>query len=209
VGRRESYVDGEKDRANGKAAKAGRLLTPEEVREVVLKLARENSWGYTRILGELKKLDVRKICRSTVVKILKENGLDPGPRRGQGRWDEFLRIHAKTLWATDFFSTKVWTTRGLVDVFVLFFLHVGSRKVFVTGLTPNPDKAWIVQQARNAALFFADHPEKPRYLLRDHDTKYVLEFDQRLESEGIEVKVVGPGAPNMNAYAERFVQSIW
>jgi hypothetical protein len=53
-------------------------------------LARENAWGYTRILGELKKLGVGKISRSTVIKILKDNGLEPGPRRGEGTWDDFL-----------------------------------------------------------------------------------------------------------------------
>ena len=40
-------------------AKQGRRRTPEEIRKLVLKLARENEWGYTRILGELKKLGMR------------------------------------------------------------------------------------------------------------------------------------------------------
>ncbi len=57
---------------------------PEDIRDLVLRLARENAWGYTRILGELKKLGVGNISRSTVIKILKENGFDPGPRRGEG-----------------------------------------------------------------------------------------------------------------------------
>src|SRR5581483_8936074 len=102
----------------------GRPRTPEEVRELVLKLARENGWGYTRILGELKKLGARKICRSTVVNILKEAGLDPGPKRGEGTWDEFLKRHAETLWACDFFSKRVWTAGGFVEMFVLFFIHL-------------------------------------------------------------------------------------
>src|SRR5262249_4185723 len=60
-----------------KAAQPGRPRTKEEIRQLVLKLARENAWGYTRILGELKKLGVPKISRSTVVNILKAAELEP------------------------------------------------------------------------------------------------------------------------------------
>ncbi|HEY8506127.1 MAG TPA: hypothetical protein VIL46_16190 [Gemmataceae bacterium] len=165
-------------------ARPGRPRTEAEVWELVLRLARENAWGYSRILGELKKLGVRSIARSTVVNILKEAGLDPGPKRGEGTWDEFLKRHAQTLWACDFFSCKVWTLRGLVDVFVLFFIHIGTRRVFVSGMTAHPDRAWVAQQGRNAAMVFADEPVRPRYLLRDHDTKFVEEFDQVLGAEG-------------------------
>jgi putative transposase len=69
---------------------------------------------------------VRSVTKNTVRNILKAEGLAPGPKRGEGSWDEFIKRHAATLWATDFFSKKVWTARGLVDVFVLFFIHVGS-----------------------------------------------------------------------------------
>jgi putative transposase len=97
----------------------GRPRTAEAIRELVVRLAGENAWGYTRILGELKKLGVRAICRSTVVNILRREGLDPGPQRGEDTWDDFLRRHAATLWACDFFAKPVWTFRGLVEVYVL------------------------------------------------------------------------------------------
>jgi putative transposase len=130
----------------------------------VLRLARENAWGYTRIVGELRKLGIAKISRSTVIKILKEHGLEPGPRRGEGSWDGFLKRHAQTLWACDFFSKKVWTMSGLVQMFVLFVIHLGSRRVHVVGMAANPDRAWMVQQARNLALIFEREPVKPKYL---------------------------------------------
>jgi putative transposase len=139
---------------------------------------------------------------------LRENGLEPGPQRGAGTWDEFVRRHAATLWACDFFSTKVWTLAGLVDVFVLFFIQVGSRRVHVAGMTAHPDRAWMTQQARNVAMFFAEQPERPRYLLRDRDTKFVRAFDEILEAEGVTVKAITPCSPNLNAYAERFVQTV-
>ncbi len=79
------------------ARKPGRPRTSDEIRELVLKLARENSWNYTRILGELRKLGIKRVSRQTVKVILKENDIDSGPKRGKGSWDEFLKIHAETL----------------------------------------------------------------------------------------------------------------
>ena len=89
-------------------------------------MARENGWGYTRILGELKKLRIRNICRNTVKNILKEHGFDLGPKRGYGTWDEFLKIHLKTLWACDVASKEVWTLKGKVQHFILFFIEKQS-----------------------------------------------------------------------------------
>jgi putative transposase len=102
----------------------------------------------------------------------------------------------------------VWTCRGLVDIFVLFFLQMGSRKVFLAGVTAHPNRACVLQQARNFVLHADGQPDKPEYLLRDYDTKFVPEFDAVLESEGITVKKVGPLASNMNAWAERWIQSV-
>ena len=46
------------------------------------------------------------------------------------------------------------------------------------------------------------------HLIIDHDSKYVAGFDAVLEADGVKVKRVGPRAPNMNAFAERFVQTL-
>jgi putative transposase len=188
--------------------KPGRPRTPEETRELVVKLARENGWGYTRILGELKKLGIRTISRSTVVNILKEAGLDPGPKRGKGTWDQFVKRHAATLWAADCVSVRTLTAAGFVDLYLLFFIHIGSRKVIVSNPTANPDSAWVAQQARNATIQMQDWGRKCEYLLIDHDPKFQPNFDTVFEAEDTEVKRVGPKAPNMNAYAERWVQTL-
>ncbi len=87
-------------------AKPGRPRTDDEVRELILRLAKANGWGYTRILGELKKLAVGSVSRSTVVNILIANGFDPGPTRGKGTWSVFIERHAKTLWASDFLQVQ-------------------------------------------------------------------------------------------------------
>ncbi len=108
--------------------KPGRPRIPDEIRKLVLRLAKENSWGYTRILGELRKLGIKSISRQTVKVILKDNDNDPGPKCGTGTWDEFLKIHADTLWQYDLVSKPMWTVKGLVDLYFLVYLHLGTRR---------------------------------------------------------------------------------
>jgi putative transposase len=190
------------------ARRPGRPRVLEDIRTVVIRLARETGWGYTRILGELRKLGYRSVCRSTVVNILREAGLEPGPRRGWGSWDDFVQRHAATLWACDFFSVRMATLTGFVEVYVLAFLHVGSRRAFFSGFTANPTAEWVKQQARNASMQMAEWGLPASHLLIDHDTKFSAGFDTVFEAEGTEVKRVGPRAPNLNAHVERFIQSV-
>src|SRR5690606_24447575 len=74
--------------------------TPDDVRVLVIKIRKESNFGYTRILGELRKLGIR-ISRQTVKNILKEAGLTPEPDDGADSWEAFLRRHAATLWQCD------------------------------------------------------------------------------------------------------------
>ena len=116
--------------------------------------------------------------------------------------------HAATLWASDFVSVRTLTASGVVDLYLLFFIHVKSRKVTVSAPTVNPDAAWAAQQARNASMQIQDWNLTATHLLIDHDTKYAASFDAVFEAQDVEVKRVGPRAPNMNAYAERWVQTL-
>jgi putative transposase len=189
-------------------AKPGRPRTESEIRELIVRLGRENQWGYTRVLGELRKLGVHTVSRSTVANVLRESGLDPGSKRGEGSWTEFVTRHAATLWASDFVSARTLTSAGVVDLYLLFFTHVGSRRVVVSNPTAHPDAAWVAQQARNATMEVADLGLTATHLLIDHDAKFTGAFDAVWDAEGCEVRRVGPRAPNMNAYAERWVQSL-
>lgn len=63
-------------------------------------------------MGELCKLGIRSLSCNTVKNILIENGYDTGPKRGLGTGDEFIKIHAATLWQCDFFSKKVLTPKA-------------------------------------------------------------------------------------------------
>ncbi|RPI61145.1 MAG: integrase [Planctomycetaceae bacterium] len=195
-------------KSHRKTGKRGRPRTTDDLRRIILRLAAENCWGYTRIVGELKKLGIRNVSRSTVINILKVNGFDPGPKRGEGTWDEFVKIHAKTLWACDFLQKRILTRFGMVDFFVLFFIHIGSRKVFVSGITDHPHAQWMTQQARNFSIHLHESGMEATHLIRDGDKKFVEQFNEFLSAGGTEIVRIPPAAPNMNPFAERWCQSL-
>ena len=188
--------------------KRGRPKTDTEIRELVVKLARENEWGYTRILGELKKLGIQSISRNTVKNILKEYGLDPGPKRGEGTWDEFLKIHAKTLWQCDFLSKKTLTIKGFRDLYVLIFLHVATRRVFITPSTFHPNEEWVVAKAKQFQAHVKAEGLEVKILMHDRDTKFTPSFDEVFKKAEGEAKETAFRSPNTNAYVERFIQTL-
>ncbi|QDV73815.1 integrase core domain-containing protein [Botrimarina mediterranea] len=190
------------------AKKMGRKGTPESIRAIVLRLAKETGWGYGRIVGELKKLGVQCAGRSTVRKILKEEGLQPSPDRGGGTWAEFVKVHADTLWQVDFFSKMVVTKTGLRQSFALAFLHIDSRRVVCSPATFQPDEQWVVEQAQSF-LEEAEQAGLPvRYLVRDKDYKFSQKFDEVFEQADVAVEPTAPRAPNQNAFVERWIGSI-
>ena len=48
---------------------------PREIRELVIEIATTTGFGYSRIIGELRKLGIKKIIRQSVRYILKEEGI--------------------------------------------------------------------------------------------------------------------------------------
>src|SRR5690606_16923704 len=160
-----------------KPQKRGRPRTPEEIRKLILIMAKENQWGYTRIMGELKKLGIKPPSRNTVRAILKEHGYDPGPKRGEGTWDDFLKQHAASLWQCDFFSKRILTMKGIREVFVLAFLHVETRRVILSPATFHPDEAWVVAQANAFVTQARGQGLRVRTIQRDRDTKFTATFD--------------------------------
>jgi len=73
----------------------------------------------------------------------------------------------------------------LVTYYVLFFIHLGSRRVAIAGITVHPNEAWMKHMARNATREDCGALGDCRYLLHDRDTQ----------------------SPNLNACAERWVRS--
>ncbi|MGA2305028.1 MAG: integrase core domain-containing protein [Acidimicrobiales bacterium] len=183
----------------------GRPCLDQETTALVLRLARENPrWGYRRIQGELIKLGIQ-LAASTIAQILKDHGLGPAPRRHGPTWREFLRAQAAHLVATDFFTVD---TVMLKRLYVLFFIEIGRRRVWITGVTDHPNASWVTQQARNVVSDLADAGITAKFLVRDRDTKYVAGFDEVFSSGGAEVLKTPYRTPNANAFAERFVRTV-
>jgi putative transposase len=114
----------------------------QELEALVVRIAREHrSWGYDRIVGALANLGYT-ISDQSVGNILKRHGIAPAPeRKTTTTWKEFIQTHMEVLVATDFFTAEVWTLGGPVTYYVLFFIHLGSRKIHVAGVTPHPNEA--------------------------------------------------------------------
>lgn len=183
----------------------GRPPIDSEVRELVVRLARENpSWGYQRVVGELRKLGVA-VSPSSVRNILVKAGLPPAPRRHSQSWRSFLRAHGESMLACDFFTVDtVWLQR----LYVLVFLSVGSRRVEYLACTSKPNTAWMLQQARNLLMELDDRGRHVRFLIHDRDAKFPRAFDALLANDGIKVIRTPVRAPNANAHMERWVGSI-
>ena len=175
----------------------------------MVRLARENpGWGYDRIVGALANLGTT-VADQTVGNILRRHGISPAPKREQATtWKDFIRAHLAVLAGTDFFTVEVVTLRGLVTYYVLFFIHLESRKVELAGVTLHPNEVWMKQIARNITMDEWGFLDQCRYLLHDRDTKYTRSFRQIIESGGVEPLRLPRRSPNLNAYAERWVKSV-
>jgi transposase InsO family protein len=187
----------------------GRPTIDPELEALVVRMAQENhSWGYDRIVGALANLGYT-ISDQTVGNILKRHGIPPAlERKTTTTWTEFIRTYMDVLVATDFFTAEVWTLGGLVTYYVLFFIHLGSRRVQVAGVTPHPNEAWMVQVARNVTMEEWGFLAPGQYLIHDRDTKFCAAFQQLIDDAGVERVVLPPRSPNLNAYAERWVRSV-
>ena len=185
----------------------GRPSVRLEIRRLVVRMATENPrWGYTRIQGALKNLGHR-VARSTIATILKAQGIPPSGERPTS-WQAFLRAHWGALAAGDFFTTEVWTLRGLVTYYTVFVIERHSRRVHIVGSTPRPNEAFMLQIGRQLADATDGVLGGPCILICDRDRKWSTGVRHLLETSGVRVIRTPYRAPNCNAHAERFVRSI-
>src|SRR5262245_35883030 len=185
----------------------GRPGIMKEISTLIVRMATENpAWGYSRIQGALKNLDHR-VARSTVARVLKDNGILPAPGRPSS-WRTFMRAHWGGIAGADFFTTEVWTARGLVTYYTLFVLDLKSRRVAIVGSTRNPDGAFMAQAARRLTDAVDGFLREHRVAICDGDGKWTDGFQAILEAGGVRIVRTPFQAPNANAYAERFVRSI-
>jgi putative transposase len=187
------------------ARRPGRPPINAEVHRLIVQFARENPrWGYQRLVGELKGLGI-VVSANTVKNVLRKVQIGPaGTRRGPS-WREFLRTHANSVVAVDFFTVDtVWLQR----LYVLFFIELGSRRVRLAGCTAHPDAAWVTQQARQVAWTLGERIEPVRFLIRDHDAKFTTTFDTVFESQNTRIIRTPIQVPEANGIAERFVRTV-
>jgi putative transposase len=198
------------ERAGREPGKVGRPRLTKSLRELIIRLAKENAgWGVRRIVGELKKLAL-KASRSTVRRVLVDEKILPDPDRRAPAgvptpWRNFIAIHMNVMVACDFFCKTVWTPFGKQMAYVLAFIHLGSRKVFVTPSTVNPTNEWMRQQARNASIWADEEGIDIRFLIHDHDTKFTEAFDEHFRSADGGPVLTPIAAPIANCYAESWI----
>jgi putative transposase len=186
----------------------GRPSIAPKLEKLIVQMAKENSgWGYDRIVGALANLGY-EVSDQTVGNVLKRHGMAPSPKRSQTTtWKDFIQSHMAVLAGTDFFTVEVLTWRGLVTYYVLFFIHLESRRVSLAGITRHPDQAWMQQMARNATGETWGFVDQRKFVLHDRDTKFCPLFRTTLKAGGIQPIQLPARSPNLNAYAERWVRS--
>jgi hypothetical protein len=189
--------------------RVGRPQVDDDVEQLIVCMARENpSWGYDRIAGALANLGHR-VSDQTVGNVLRRHGIPPAPQRKRTTtWAAFIRAHLAVLAGTDFFSVEVFTLRGLVTYYVLFFIHLETRRVNIAGITIHPDERWMQQIARNVTMEEWGVLQNCRYLLHDRDAKYTRSFRAIIDSGHVTTLALPARSPNLNAYAERWVRSV-
>jgi transposase InsO family protein len=191
-----------------KQRRPGRPRTAAEIEALVVRMARENTWGYTRIKGALKNLGY-KVGRNTIKRILQEHGIDPAPERGRRMsWATFIKAHLGVIVGMDFFTVEVVTWLGLVRYHVLFAIDIASRRVEIVGIAANPGGPSMEQMARNLADAVDGFLVGKRYVLLDRDPLHTESFRRILGQGGVKAVRLPARSPNLNAFAERFVLSI-
>lgn len=158
------------------------------------------TWRAKRIQGELLKLGI-KINRGTVKKYRRRAHRGLPPIQGGQSWAPFIKNHAGETWACDFAQTYDLFFR---TVFVFFIIELGSRRVAHYGVTRSPSDGWVAQQVRESTPY----DEKPRFLIRDNDSKYGQCCTRVADDRRIEVLRTPVRTPKANAICERFSGSV-
>ena len=155
-----------------------------------------------------------RVGRSSVRRILKDEGLTPSPyRRGRAEetvWRKFIRLHVNTLVAADFFTKNVITPLGIRVAYCLVFIHVGTRKVYLSPPTYHPHEAWVQQQARNVLMWLEDNHLPIRFVLHDRDAKFSSGFDRIFHNAGVQrvrTPLLAPDAKDYVACCTSWVRS--
>ena len=176
--------------------KPGRPAVPEEIRDLIRTLSRENPlWGAPHIHGELLKLGL-DIGETSISKYMVRRRKPPSQT-----WRTFLHNHLKTLVSVDFF---VVPTIRFQILYVFLVLAHERRRIVHFAVTAHPSAEWTAQQLREAFPW----DSTPRYLLRDRDRIFGQDFVKQVKGMGIKQVLSAPRSPWQRAYVERVIGTI-
>jgi len=183
-----------------KSRAPGRPAIPANVQRLIATMAAANrTWGEERIAAELLlKLGIR-VSPRTVRRYMPSR--PPRPQRGTQTWSTFVRNHAPSVLASDFFVVVTATFR-LLYVFVV--LDVGTRRILQWNVTAHPTAGWTAQQFRMIGSGEQTH----RFVIHDRDTIYSEGVDRTLAAMGLTVLRTPVRAPQANAFCERLIGTI-
>jgi hypothetical protein len=120
-----------------------------------------------------------RVSRASIARILKAHGIPPVPERPTS-WQTFLHAHWGAIAGADFFTTEVWTWRGLVTYYTVFVIDLASRRVQIVGSTPHPDERFMQQVVRTLTAPDDGLLFQHRLLICDRDTKWSAPVRARL-----------------------------
>ncbi len=176
--------------------KRGRPEIDTEIRSLIRQMSRENAtWGAPRIQSELKLLGYT-IAESTVATYMVRHRKPPSQT-----WRTFLENHVLDIAAIDFFVVP--TVRFQLLYCFVVFRH-DRRRVVHFNVTAHPTARWTAQQVIEAFPY----DQAPRFLVRDRDSIYGVDFRSRVKHMGIEEVVIAYRSPWQNPYVERLIGSI-
>jgi putative transposase len=182
-------------RLSGKS-RPGRPGKDREIRDLIRKVAASNPlWGAPRVHGELLKLGI-EISERTVSRWMPKEKKPPSRS-----WRTFLNNHVGELISIDFLTVPTATFRVL---FILIVLAHDRRKIVHFNVTEHPTAEWTARQLIQA--FYDQKP--PRYVIRDRDGVYGLQFENQLSALEIEEVVIAPHSPWQSPYVERVIGTL-
>ena len=172
------------------------------IRKLVLQMAAKNpSWGYGRIYGELRKLGY-DVHWQTVRRVMLDAGLLPDPDKPyKTSWKTFLQSHWDSIGAADFFSVESWGLKGLTRYLVFFVVEIATRKVQIVGIHSDPCEEQMIQWARNLTDAQDGFLKGKRVLIHDRDPLYTKKFTDTLRAAGVRCLKMPKHSPNLNDYA--------
>jgi transposase InsO family protein len=176
--------------------KPGRPRTDAEIRALIRRMARENPlWGAPRIQSDLALLGLT-VAESTVAKYMGRRRKPPSQT-----WRTFLDNHVPDIVALAFFVVATVSFRLL---YCFIVLRHDRRRVVHFNVTPRPTARWTSQQIVEAFPF----DEAPRFLIRDRDSIYGVDFRAHIKALGIEEVIIAYRSPWQSSYVERLIGSI-